>query len=220
MLTQNGRKWYEYQTDALKNVHAAFVQCIREGSKNGLPRAAGMYAASGPPSGVWDGSYKLNTIYSAGLPDQPTILYTSDGDAQALHGKLMSTDLIIGTFPGIEPAMEFDPDDVNSLQIRYPPWDADLSSNILYEYSSSFYKRGGKIVHFAMAFNPVKIPQLAEGLYKIKTQFLDSSSGMTGIEQGQTITFPITRYTGLQEYRDMWGAMGGSLTKQVKIILQ
>lgn len=218
--TPAGRKWYEYQTDGLRAFHAAFVQGIREGAKNGLPRAAGMYAAPGAPTAVWDMTYKLNTIYSAGLPDQPTIIYTSEGDANVLHNKLMATDLNIGTFPGVEPAIEFDPDDANALQIRYPPWDADLSSAIVYDYSKAFFRRGGKIVHFAMAFNPLKIPQLAEGLYKLKTEFLDSNTGMTPIEEGNQITFPITRYSGLQEYRDAWGGQGGSMNKRVKIKLE
>lgn len=220
MGSSSGRKWYEYQTDALKNFHAAFVQGIREGAVNGIPRAAGMYAGIGAPTAVWDNTYKLNTIYSAGLPDQPSGIYSSEGDANALGNKLMATDMNLATFPGADPFIEFDPDDLNTAQIRNPPWDADLSSALLYNYSASFFRRGGKVVHFAMAFNPAKIPQLAEGLWKIKSEFLDSSSGMTGIEQGEMIVFPIMRYNGLQEYRFEWSNRGGGLNKQVKIKLE
>jgi hypothetical protein len=216
MDSPTGKKWYEFHTEGLRIFHAAFVQGVREGGM----RACGMYAGIGAPSGVFDFTYKFNTIYSAGTADQPDIMYSSEGDAGSQMSKQMATDLNIGTFPGAEPAIEFDPEDVAANQIRNPPYGIDLNGQILYEHSVSFFRRGGKLVHFAMSFHPDKINQLAEAVYKLRNEFINSSSGMASVEQGQTIYFPIFRYSGLQEYRGEWSTRGGGLTKQVKIVLQ
>lgn len=215
MDSPTGKKWYEFHTNGLKRFHAAFVQGVREGGM----RACGMYAGIGAPSAVYDFTYKLNTIYSAGLSDQPDIIYSSEGDAGSQNSKLMATDLNMGTFPGAETAIEFDPEDVAANQIRNPPYGVDLNGNILWDYGSSFFRRGGKLLHFAMSFHPSKVSQMTEALWKIKTQFLNSSTGMTGIDQGIQINFQIVRYSGLQEYRGMYGDAGGGLNKQVKIKL-
>ncbi|KAA6441459.1 hypothetical protein FEM33_01620 [Dyadobacter flavalbus] len=217
LLTPKGRLWYEFQTEALRGFHAAFVQGVREG---GGARACAMYAATGAPLDAWRFTNKLNTVFSAATSDQPDIIYSSAGDANYQSDKLMATDLNIGTFTGSDAAIEFDPDDISLSQIPNPSYGTDLNGNILYDYSASFFRRGGKIVHFAMSFHPSKIGQLAEALWKIKTQFLDSSSGMTGIEQGAPFNYSVTNYTGLQPYRYQWQAAGGSLNKQVKFNLQ
>lgn len=217
MDSPTGKKWYEFHTEGLRIFHAAFVQGVREGGM----RACGMYAGIGAPSGVFDFTYKFNTIYSAGTSDQPDLIYSSEGDAGSQMSKLMATDLNMGTFPGAEPCIEFDPEDVAANQIRNPPYGIDLNGQILYDYSVAFFRRGGKIVHFAMSFHPDKIYQLSEAVYKLRAEFINSSSGMTPApEQGEQINFPIFRYSGLQEYRGEWGVRGGGMTKQVKIKLQ
>lgn len=217
MDSPTGKKWYEFHTDGLRQFHAAFVQGVREGGM----RSCGMYAGIGAPSGVFDFTYKFNTIYSAGTSDQPDLIYSSEGDAGSQMSKLMATDLNMGTFPGAEPCIEFDPEDVAANQIRNPPYGIDLNGQILYDYSVAFFRRGGKVVHFAMSFHPDKINQLAEAVYKLRAEFINSSSGMAqGVEQGEQINFPVYRYSGLQEYRGEWGARGGGMTKQVKIKLQ
>jgi len=215
--TPIGKLWYQFQSEALRGFHAAFVQGVREGAG---ARACGMYAGAGAPADSYNFMHKLNTVFSAGTPDQPDIIYTSEGTVGYNVSKLMATDLNTGTFPGSKYAIEFDPDDINTQQINNPPYFTDVSSNILYEYGSSFFRRGGEIIHFAMSFHPEKIGQLSEALWKIKTEFLDSSSGMTDIEQGTPFNFPITNYTGLQTYRYYWQAGGGSVNKQVKFNLQ
>lgn len=214
--TANGRKWYEFQTKGLQDFHAIFVQGVKEG---GL-RSCGMYAGAGAPSAVFDYTYKLNQIFSSGGANQPDIIYSSEGDAGTQNSKLMATDLNIGTFPGSQQAIEFDPDDISQSQQLNPPYGTDLNNELFYNYANSFYRRGGEIVHFAMAFAPNKIPQLTESLYNIKTNFIESNMGMTGIDAGNPFTFPITTYTGIQGYRGQWSANGGGLNKQIIFTVQ
>ncbi|WP_138481559.1 hypothetical protein [Dyadobacter bucti] len=216
MSTSNGRKWYEFQTKGLKDFHAEFVAGVKEG---GL-RACGMYAGAGAPSAVYDFTYKLNEIYSAGQPNQPNIIYSSEGDAGSQGSKLMATDLNMGTFPASNYAIEFDPEDIAANQVHNPPYGIDLNGNLLYQYASSFFRRGGNIVHFAMSFAPNKLHQIYEAMFNLRNQFIDTNSGMTGIDQGTPFNFPITNYTGMQGYRGQWSANGGGLNKQVKFTLQ
>jgi hypothetical protein len=214
--TPQGKLWGDFQTEALREFHREFSRGVREGGM----RVATMYAGVGAPTGVFDFSTRLDRIYSAGTPDQPDITYSSEGGSGTQNDKLMATDLNLGTFPGSDPGIEFDPDDVSLSQAGgFPPYDADLNWHIFYDYGASFYRRGGKIIHFAMAFHPDKIPQLAEALYKLKTEFLDSNSGMTGMEQGEQINHTVTSYGG-QSFRGEWFSRGGGLNKQVKIKLQ
>lgn len=215
MNTTNGRKWYEFQSNALRGFHAAFVQGVKEGGV----RSCGMYAGAGAPSGVYDFSFKLNTLFSAGTADQPDIMYSSEGDAGSQGSKLMATDLNAGTFPGADLAIEFDPDDISVSQIRNPPYGTDLNGQWLYDYGKSFFLRGGKLLHFAMSFKPDKIPQLAESLYRLKTEYIDGNMG-SPLPQGTPVVYPIPQYTGLQGYRYFWSVNGGGLNQQVKITIQ
>ena len=198
-----GRKWYEFRTKGLKDFHAAFVRGVREGGK-GKVRGMGMYAGVGAPSGTWTGLYKLNEIFSAGTSDQPDLIYSSEGDAGSQNSKEMATDLNAATFPGSGYAIEFDPNDVSADQTWDTSPDEDLNGDILYFWGAPFFRRGGEILHFAMAFPASKInAQLGPAIYKLRSEFIDSDSGMTGIAQGEGFTFPITRYAGLQEYREI-----------------
>ncbi|SDE82336.1 hypothetical protein SAMN04487996_10798 [Dyadobacter soli] len=214
-----GKKWYEFRTKGLKDFHAAFVQGVREGGK-GKVRSMGMYAGVGAPSATWTGLYKLNDIFSAGTLDQPDIIYSSEGDAGTQVSKVMATDLNIGTFPGARYAIEFDPDDVSWLQNRDPSPTIDLNWRILDDWGRSFFVRGGEIIHFAMAFYEPKINQLAEGVWNLRKDFIESDAGMVGVAQGDHFTFPITHYNGVQEYRGMYTSRGGGGKKQVKIIVK
>lgn len=216
--SEAGKKWYEFRTKGLKDFHAAFVRGVREGGK-GKVRSLGMYAGVGAPSGTWTGLYKLNDVFSAGTSDQPDIIYSSEGDAGSQNSKLMATDLNAGTFPGAALAVEFDPEDVGASQERNPPWGTDLNPDILYAWAKPFFIRGGGDLHFAMAFAASKINQLAPALWKLRAEFIDSESGMTGIAQGDHFVFPISRYNGLQEYREIYSGRGGGINKQVKITL-
>ncbi|KQS33979.1 hypothetical protein [Dyadobacter sp. Leaf189] len=210
-----GKLWGDFQTQGLRDFHTAFVQGVREGGM----RSSTMYAGVGAPSGVFNFSTKLDKIFSAGSADQPDIIYSSEGDAGSQDSKLMATDLNIGTFSGSDTAIEFDPDDISASQQRNPPLETDLNGNILYTFGRSFFIRGGDIIHFAMKYYPPKIHQLSEALFKLRTEFLDSNSGMTGIEQGSPVVHTVTEY-GMQEFRWKWSNSGGGLTKQVKIILK
>lgn len=218
MLNQPiGKLWYQFQSEALRGFHAAFVQGVKEG---GGARSCGMYAGAGAPADSYNFTHKLNTIFSAGTADQPDIIYSSEGTANYNASKLMATDLNIGTFHGSKYAIEFDPEDISAQQIGNPPYLVDLSSDIFYEYGSSFFRRGGETILMAMSFHPAKIPQLTEACYKFKVNFLDSSIGMTNIEQGEPFTFPVVDYTGLQTYRYYWQRNGGGINKQVKFTLK
>lgn len=214
-----GKKWYEFRTKGLKDFHAQFVRGVREGGK-GKVLSQGMYAGVGAPSGTWTGLYKLNDIFSAGTSDQPDIIYSSEGDAGSQGSKLMATDLNIGTFPGAELAIEFDPNDLSVDQDWQTGPNEDVNGDILYYWLSSFFRRGGNRGHFAMSFPAGKIPdQLGPGIHKIRSEFIDSDSGMTGISQGDHFTFQVTRYNGLLEYRGMYSERGGGVNKVVKIKL-
>lgn len=219
MLNQPiGKLWYEFQSNSLRGFHAAFVQGVREG---GGARACGMYAGAGAPADAYNFMHKLNTVFSAGTPDQPDIIYSSEGTGGFYNqSKLMATDLNIGTFPGAKYAIEFDPEDVQAQGISNPPYFTDVSSNILYEYGESFFRRGGEIILFAMSFHPQKIPQLTEACYKFKVNFMDTSNGMNSMPQGESFVFPITNYTGTQTYRFYWQNNGGGFNKQVKFTVQ
>lgn len=217
--SEEGKKWYEFRTRGLKDFHAAFVRGVREGGK-GKVRSQGMYAGVGAPSGTWTGLYKLNDIFSAGTSDQPDIIYSSEGDAGSQGSKLMATDLNMGTFPGASLAIEFDPNDLSVDQDWQTSKDEDVNGDILYYWAAPFYRRGGEQVHFAMSFTEWKIPdQLGPAVYKLRSEFIDSDKGMTGIAQGDHFTFPVTRYNGLLEYRGMYSERGGGVNKVVKIKL-
>jgi hypothetical protein len=212
-----GKKWYEFRTKGLKDFHAAFVQGVREGGK-GKVRSMGMYAGVGAPSGTWTGLYKLNDIFSAGTSDQPDMIYSSEGDAGSQNSKLMATDLNEATFPGASRSIEFDPNDVSVDQDWYTSPDEDVNGDILYHWASSFFRRGGDGLHFAMGFFAQKInSQLGAAIYRLRAEFIDSDAGMTGIAQGDHFTFPITRYAGLQEFREIYSGRGGGRDKVVKI---
>ncbi|MBO9614215.1 MAG: hypothetical protein J7619_16030 [Dyadobacter sp.] len=215
-----GRKWYEFRTKGLKDFHAAFVQGVREGGK-GKVRSMGMYAGVGAPSGTWTGLYKLNEIFSAGTGDQPDLIYSSEGDAGSQNSKLMATDLNAATFPGSGYAIEFDPNDVSVDQDWQTSVEEDVNGDILYFWAAPFFRRGGEIVHFAMSFYAPKInAQLGSAIYRLRSEFIDGDSGMTGIAQGEGFTFPITTYAGLQGYREIYSGRGGGVNKVVKILLK
>lgn len=216
--SEAGKKWYEFRTKGLKDFHAAFVRGVREGS-GGKVRSLGMYAGAGAPSGTWTGLYKLNDIFSAGTSDQPDIIYSSEGDAGSQNSKLMATDLNAGTFPGASLAIEFDPEDLGVKQERNPPLGTDLNPDILYTWAKAFFLHGGEDIHFAMAFDANRINQLAPALWKLRAEFVDTDAGMSGIQQGDHFVFPVTRYNGLQEFREMYSARGGGINQQVKITL-
>lgn len=218
MISQpNGKLWYQFQSESLRGFHAAFVQGVREG---GGARSCGMYAGAGAPADSYNFMHKLNTVFSAGTPDQPDLIYSSEGTPNYNGSKLMATDLNMGTFPGAKTAIEFDPGDLSTQQIDNTPYLVDVSSDIFYEYGSSFFRRGGETILIAMAFHPTKIPQLTEACYKFKVNFLDSSKGMTPMQQGESFTYPVTDYAGMQPYRYYWFRNGGSLDKQVKFTLK
>ncbi|MET7253587.1 hypothetical protein [Dyadobacter fermentans] len=218
--SESGKKWYEFRTKGLKEFHAAFVQGVREGGK-GKVRSMGMYAGAGAPSGPWTGLYKLNEIFSAGTSDQPDMIYSSEGDAGSQNRKLMATDLNGATFPGAARVIEFDPNDLSVDQDWQTSPEEDVNGDILYYWLSSFFKRGGDDASLAMAFYAPKInAQLGPALYRIRSEFIDSDSGMTGIAQGDGFTFTITRYAGLQEYNEMYSQRGGGANKVVKITLK
>ncbi|MBO9613413.1 MAG: hypothetical protein J7619_11990 [Dyadobacter sp.] len=218
--SEAGKKWYEFRTKGLKDFHAAFVQGVREGGK-GKVRSMGMYAGVGAPSGTWTGLYKLNEIFSAGTADQPDMIYSSEGDAGSQNSKLMATDLNAATFPGAAKVIEFDPNDLSVDQDWQTREDEDVNGDILYYWVSSFFKRGGDDASLAMAFYAPKInAQLGPALYRIRQEFIDGDSGMTGIAQGDGFTFTISRYAGLQEYREMYSQRGGGVNKVVKILLK
>ncbi|MDR6805579.1 hypothetical protein J2Y45_002112 [Dyadobacter sp. BE34] len=218
--SEAGRKWYEFRTKGLKDFHAAFVRGVREGGK-GKVRSMGMYAGCGAPSGTWTGLYKLNEIFSAGTSDQPDMIYSSEGDAGSQSSKLMATDLNGATFPGAARAIEFDPNDLSVDQDWQTSPEEDLNGDILYYWASSFFKRGGDDLSLAMSYYAPKINvQLGPALYRIRQEFIDGDSGMTGIAQGEGFTFPITRYAGLQEYREIYSGRGGGVNKVVKILLK
>lgn len=217
--SEAGRKWYEFRTKGLKDFHAAFVQGVRAGGK-GKVRSMGMYAGVGAPSGTWTGLYKLNDIFSAGTSDQPDMMYSSEGDAGSQNSKLMATDLNEATFPGATRSIEFDPNDVSVDQTWDTSPDEDLNGEIYYYWAAPFFRRGGEGLHFAMAFPAAKInSQLGAAIYRLRAEFIDSDSGMTGIAQGDHFTFPITRYAGLQEFREIYSGRGGGRDKVVKITL-
>lgn len=218
--SEAGKKWYEFRTKGLKDFHAAFVQGVREGGK-GKVRSLGMYAGVGAPSGTWTGLYKLNEIFSAGTSDQPDMIYSSEGDAGSQNSKLMATDLNAATFPGARYAIEFDPNDVSVDQDWQTSPEEDVNGDILYFWAAPFFRRGGDDLHFAMSFYAPKInAQLGSALYRLRSEFIDSDSGMTGIAQGEGFTFPITRYSGLQEFREIYSGRGGGINKVVKITLK
>lgn len=218
--SESGKKWYEFRTKGLKEFHAAFVQGVREGGK-GKVRSMGMYAGAGAPSGPWTGLYKLNEIFSAGTSDQPDMIYSSEGDAGSQNRKLMATDLNGATFPGAARVIEFDPNDLSVDQDWQTSPEEDVNGDILYYWASAFFKRGGNDVSLAMAYYAPKInAQLGPALYRLRAEFIDSDSGMTGIAQGEDFTFLITRYAGLQEYNEMYSQRGGGVNKVVKITLK
>ncbi|MET7259319.1 hypothetical protein [Dyadobacter fermentans] len=104
-------------------------------------------------------------------------------------------------------------------------WDTtpeeDVNGDILYFWGAPFFRRGGEIIHFAMAFYAPKInAQLGPAIYKLRSEFIDSDSGMTGIAQGEGFTFSITTYAGLQGYREIYSGRGGGINKVVKIKIQ
>jgi len=69
-----------------------------------------------------------------------------------------------------------------------------------------------------MGFFAQKInSQLGAAIYRLRAEFIDSDAGMTGIAQGDHFTFPITRYAGLQEFREIYSGRGGGRDKVVKI---
>jgi len=214
-----GKKWYEFRTKGLKDFHAAFVRGVREGGK-GKVRSMGMYAGVGAPSGTWTGLYKLNDIFSAGTSDQPDMMYSSEGDAGSQNSKLMATDLNEATFPGATRSIEFDPNDLSVDQTWDTSPEEDVNGDILYYWGAPFFRRGGEGLHFAMSFYAPKInAQLGPAVYRLRSEFIDSESGMTGIAQGDHFTFPITRYAGLQEFREIYSGRGGGRDKVVKITL-
>lgn len=209
-----GKEWGDFHTIAMRDFHREFSRGVREGGM----RVSTMYAGVGAPTGASNFSTRLNVMYSARTSDQPDITYSSEGIQGMLWAKLMATDLNMGTFPGSEPSIEFDPDDIANPQTPNPPYGVNLYGNLLYEYSASFFRRGGKIIHMAMAYHPNSIPQLSEALYKLRNEFIESNSGMTPIEQGPDINHTVTGYGG-QMFWEQWRAMGGGLNKQIKIRL-
>ncbi|MCE6992111.1 hypothetical protein [Dyadobacter sp. CY323] len=213
--TPKGQSFYLFQTDALRKTQVAATR----GARKGGVQACGMYAGIGAPSGVFDFSTKLNTIFSAGTPDQPDIIYSSEGGSHTQNWKLMATDLNLGTFPGARVAIEFDWDDVSWSQAGFGK-EEGFNPYLLYNYTESFHRRGGDIPHLAMGYPDYILRQMAEPLYMIKKKFRDTNEGMTGIQQGTEFVFPITRYSGLQGFRQEWYDRGGGINKQVKFKLQ
>ncbi|MCE6987497.1 hypothetical protein [Dyadobacter sp. CY323] len=213
MDTPDGRMWFEFQTNALRESQAALTR----GARKGGVRACGFYAGIGAPSGVFDFSTKLNTIFSAGTPDQPDVIYSSEGGAETLITKDMSVDLNLGTFPGAAVAIEFDWNDVS--ENRKTP-EEGFNPNAMWIHTSSAFRRGADISHLAMSYPEHILLAMTETLYRIQKDFIKSDKGMTGIVDGGSFDFPITRYSGLQGFRHEWEKRGGGTEKQVKIRLQ
>lgn len=219
MNTDAGRKWYMFHSIGLRDFHAGFVQAVRQGGQ-GKVLACGMYAGIEAGSGIYNLTNYLNVLFSAGLPGQPDLIYSSEGDAHSQWRKIAATDLNLGTFPGAATAIEFDPPDVAVSQEWAPGWNEPLSSKILYENCRAFFIRGGNMVHFSMAFNPDRLNDMAEGLYKLRSEFIDSNSGMTGITQLPPITAPVTtsEWTNFTtQWRDKCGS---GFDKQALILLK
>lgn len=209
--TREGRAWYQFMTKGLKEFHVNFRDAVKAGS-NGKIRVAGFYADAGGEQSAWYMSYNLKAIFEG-----CDILYSSEGESVSLDRKLMATDVNAGTFSGALSAIEFDPHDL-SVQGGHEPGQP-LNSDILINYGGSFFRRGGSMLHLAMAFSygdlgPNHIPDLARGLYYLRKEMIEKDPLPLPSE---TITVLLENPEGDQFY-NKWHRAGGSLGRQVKII--
>jgi len=213
--TTFGKVWYSFISEGLASVHAAF----RDGVHEGGMKVCGFYPDAGAAQSSWGYAYKLDQIF-AGCD----IMYSSEGGTRYNIGdKIFSADVNLGTFPTNEPAIEFDPEDLSVTGTT--EYGNATDSGLLLNYGSSFFKRGGKIIHFAMAFSYGEdghnnnITPLAPALWTLQNDYVKSTT-IPSIPTGTDITFPITSYSGDQSYRSAWSNNGGGLNKQVKIKIQ
>lgn len=204
-----GKLWYEFHTDGL----AGFFAAARDGIKEGGLRACGYYGGAGAPSPDTY-SARLNKLFAGA-----DLVYSTEGDAPGHWAKLMTADLTAGTFPYAKSAIEFDHPDLGALQNNSLDYDKDLSPQVLLDYSRGFFNRGGEIVHFSMSLSPRVIPQLAPAMFVLWRDYIQSSDGMQSVSQGSPINYTITDLAAFQNYRNLWQQQGGSITKQIKIVL-
>ncbi|WP_159467950.1 hypothetical protein [Dyadobacter sp. 3J3] len=213
--TENGKLWYDFITDGLVNLHATFRDAVHEGGV----KACGFYADAGGAQSAWYMTYRLNKIF-AGCD----VMYSSEGaNRYDLGTKLLSADVNLGTFPNAEAGIEFDPEDLSTDGSTN--YGNNTDSGHLLEYGSSFFKRGGKIIHFALAYSfgengtNNNIIQLAPALWVLQNDYVKSTT-IPPITSVPTITFPITSFSGDQGYRSLWSSNGGGTDKQVRIKIE
>ncbi|GAB3181742.1 glycoside hydrolase family protein [Telluribacter humicola] len=209
--TSEGRAWYQFITKGLREFHFNFRDAVKSGS-NGKLKVAGFYADAGGEQSAWYMSYNLKSIFEG-----CDVIYSSEGESVSLDRKLMATDVNSGTFPGAINSIEFDPHDL-SVQGGHEAGQP-LNPDILTNYGGSFFRRGGNILHLAMAFSygdigRNHIQDLAPGLYYLRKELIEKAPEPLPSE---AITVPLEKPEGDQFY-DKWRKAGGSLNKQVKVI--
>lgn len=213
--TMTGRIWYDFITKGLSDVHAAF----RDAVHNGGGRVCGFYADAGGTQSAWYMTYRLNKIFEGS-----DVVYSSEGGTKYdLAKKLFSADVNLGTFPNAEPAIEFDPEDLNTDTDGLGYGKPTSSANLL-SFGTSFFRRGGKIIHFALAFSPGdqgvnNIQMLAPALWDLQQNYCLSNATVVPLPSDPQITFDLTSYSGDAGYVSLWNNSGAGLNKQLKVNL-
>jgi hypothetical protein len=211
--TTVGKHWYEFITDGLTSVHAYF----RDGVHEGGGKVCGFYADAGGAQSAWYMTYRLNKIFEG-----VDVIYSSEGGNQySVNDKIYSADFNAGTFPNAEAAIEFDPEDLSTDGSTY--YGNPTSSQRLLDYGSSFFKRGGKIIHFAMAFSygdaGNNITTLAPALWTLQNDYVKAGNTVPQLPANPTVTYTLDTFKG-DPYRNKWGQNGGNINTIVKIKLQ
>ena len=219
--TTTGHQWYNFITDGLALIYAAFNEGVHEGGM----KSVGYYADAGGAQSAWYMMYLLPKILV-----NCEYYYSSDGGRNNdTQNKLLATDLNIGTFPGKKYIIEFDADDLNTTGIITGPLGQQLNPQILKDYGDGFFSRGGNEIAFAQAFSagaqtdnnyaPNNIAQLAEPIYYLRTKYINTNNFAT-LPIVTTINFTQTEYKGDAGYRNLWyNAVGNGLSGQAKIVL-